>query len=147
MDYLNEPKGSPVENPDLHYFFLHWFMETYGEEWFWQHTDWSMNFVIIGDKPTKMLAIGFDDKKHYATFTPTLGVYDFSVLPIKPGEPLPDPVLLMSLNVADPAFFDKLKKIVAEFIPSTTQDALASNAPSVKAILQRTLDRSIPKSS
>lgn len=140
MDYLNEPKGQLIDNPDLRWIFQRWFYDTYGEEWFYQNTDWWMNFVVIGQDLKKVLAITYDDIKRYNKVSDDLGIYQ--IWQYRGGK---EPQLLMPINIADPDFFVRLKKLVAEFTPLTTLDALASNAPSLRETLQRTSDTPIPK--
>lgn len=140
MDYLTEPNGQLINNPDLHWIFQRWFHDTYGDEWFWQNTDFWMNFAVIGQDLCKLLAIVYDDNKQYNKVADKVGIYQ--IWQYRGGK---EPKLLMPIHVADPTFFDQLKALVAEFTPLTTRDALMSNAPSLRETLQRTSDRPIPK--
>jgi len=131
MDYLHETKGNPVSVPDLHYLFLRWILDTYGEDWFHRSADLSMNWAVIGYKPDKILLIEFDNKTPYSRVVSDFGVYDIS--PMQPMKKL------MPLNLADPEFFPQLKKFIDEFTPSATLDELKSNESSAKAILRSSL--------
>lgn len=138
MDYLQEPKGKLVDNPDLHWVFFQWTLDTYGKQWFWLNSDWWMNFALFGQNLTKILAIVYDENKAYSKVADGLGIYQ--VWQYRGGQ---ESKLLMPINVADPTFFDRLKVLIDEFTPLTTQNALSSNLPSLKAILQRSSDRPI----
>lgn len=131
MDYLNEIRGRATDNPDLHYLFLRWILDTYGEDWFQRSADWSMNWAVFGYRPQQILLIEFDDKKSYSRVMKEFGVFDIS-----PTQPVKK---LMSLNVADPEFFPQLKRLIDEFTPSTTLDELRSNESSARGTLRSSL--------
>jgi hypothetical protein len=115
MGFSDDPTGDLAGgwrrfyNPTLYYIFIDWFIETYGEEWWWAHTDWSMNYALIG-RPQRKLLISFDNKQSYSTMTPAFGVFDLNA---------PSPILLMPLNIADPSFFSRLKVLVDKTISTT----------------------------
>ena len=136
MDYLHETRGNPSNVPDLHYLFLRWILDTYGEDWFHRSADLSMNWMVVGYKPEKMILIEFDDKHNYSRIVRQFGVFDISLI-----KSAPDLLAyqLMPLNLADPEFFPQLKKLIDEFTPSATLDELKSNGSSAKAILRSSL--------
>lgn len=134
MDFLKNPRNQ--NKPELSTILLRWVIETFGEPWFWANCDWSANFAVIGQKPNKIMAISFDDKARYVRLGLEFGVYDLSLKDGKTSDKL-----LMPLNIADPAFFDKLKAILVEFTPSTTQDGESSSSPSARETLRTTWDK------